>query len=122
MDKNKKAPASIDGYISAFPLPIQKKLEEIRKAVRETAPGAVEKISYRMPAFYQNGILVYFAAFGDHIGFFPTSSGVAAFKKELLKYKTTKGAIHFPLDAKVPIGLVKKIVKFRVKENAGKKK
>jgi uncharacterized protein YdhG (YjbR/CyaY superfamily) len=121
-----KAPAkefkTIDGYIAAFPEDIQRILEELRQAIKDAAPKAEEAISYQMPAFKQNGILVYFAAFKNHIGFFPTSSGVEAFKEDLSGYETSKGTIRFPLDKPIPLDLVNKIVRYRVKENLSKKK
>jgi uncharacterized protein YdhG (YjbR/CyaY superfamily) len=113
-----KTPANIDEYIVGFPTPVQCKLKELRKTIKKAAPGAEEKISYRMPAFYLNGILVYFAAQTRHIGFYPTSAGVTAFKKELADYKTSKGAIQFPLDKPLPLELITKIVLYRVNENA----
>ncbi len=113
---------SVDEYISGFPPDIKEKLETIRKAIKESAPDAEETISYRMPAFKQNGVLVYFAAFKDHIGFFPTASGIEAFKHELSGYKWSKGTIQFPMDKPLPVDLVKRIVKFRVAENAKKAK
>jgi uncharacterized protein YdhG (YjbR/CyaY superfamily) len=115
-------PKSIDQYIASAPKEVQGKLREIRKAIHEAAPEAEEAISYRMPAFRQNGVLVYFAAFKDHIGFFPTSSGVAAFKDRLADYKTSKGTVQLPLDQPLPIELIKEIVKFRVEENSTNKK
>jgi uncharacterized protein YdhG (YjbR/CyaY superfamily) len=121
MKGKKDVPATIDQYIEGFPEEIQIILSKIRAAVKKAAPMAVERISYQIPAFYFNGNLVYFAAFKNHIGFFPTSSGVAAFQKELAKYKTTKGTIQFPLDKPLPLDLIKQIVKFRVKENTPKK-
>jgi uncharacterized protein YdhG (YjbR/CyaY superfamily) len=121
MKDKKVVPATIDQYIEDFPEEIQVILSKLRAAIRKAAPQAVERISYQMPAFYFNGNLVYFAAFKNHIGFFPTSSGVAAFKKELTKYATSKGTVHFPLDKPLPLDLIKRIVKFRVKENAPKK-
>ena len=90
--------------------------------IHEAAPEAQETISYGMPAFRLNGILVYFAAFKDHIGFFPTSSGVSAFAGELSSYDTAKGTIRLPLDKPIPVDLIQKIVKFRVQENLNKKK
>lgn len=117
-----ETPQSIDEYIASAPKDVQGKLCEIRRAVHEAAPEAEEVISYRMPAFRQNGVLVYFAAFKDHIGFFPTASGVAAFKEKLAPYKTSKGTVQFPLDKPLPIGLIKEIVAFRVKEDSAKKK
>lgn len=113
---------SIDEYISLFPKDVQENLEKIRQIIKKSAPQAEEIISYQIPAFRLNGNLVYFAAFKDHIGFFPTSSGVAAFKKDLSKYATSKGTIRFPLDKPIPFDLVRKIVKFRVKENLDKTK
>ncbi len=112
---------TIDEYIETAPPEVQAKLEQMRQIIRKAAPGAEETISYQMPAFKLNGILVYFAAFKDHIGFFPTSSGVAAFKSELAPYKTSRGTIQFPLDKPIPASLVQRIVAFRVKENLQKK-
>jgi uncharacterized protein YdhG (YjbR/CyaY superfamily) len=113
---------TIDEYIAASPEDIQATLRKLRRVIHEAAPEAQEIISYSMPAFKQNGILVYFAAFKNHIGFFPTSSGVSAFKKELAAYETSKGTVRFPLDKPIPYELVAKIVKFRVLENLSKKK
>ena len=113
---------TIDEYIKMFPADIQIILEQIRQIIRKAAPEAEEVISYQMPAFKQNGILVYFAAHKNHIGFYPTSSGIEAFKKELSCYKGSKGAVQFPLDEPIPFDLVEKIVTFRVKENLAKKK
>ncbi|MDD2371243.1 MAG: DUF1801 domain-containing protein [Firmicutes bacterium] len=110
----------IDDYIIGFPEEVQKKLMEIRKVIRETAPMAEEKISYRMPTFYFKGNLVHFAAFSKHIGLYPGPSGVAAFKEELVGYKSSKGAIQFPLDEDLPLGLIRRIVQFRVAENIKK--
>lgn len=111
---------NIDEYISLFSKNVQEILQKLRQAIKESAPDAQEVISYQMPAFKLNGILVYFAVFKSHIGFFPTASGIAAFKKELKEYKTSKGTIQFPLDKPIPFDLVRKIVKFRVKENLEK--
>jgi uncharacterized protein YdhG (YjbR/CyaY superfamily) len=116
--KDKRTAArSIDEYISGFPGDIGKTLEKLRAAIRAAAPGAEERISYQMPAFYLAGNLVYFAAFKNHIGFFPTSSGIAAFKRELAPYSCSKGTVRFPLDKPLPLALIRKIVKFRVAEN-----
>jgi uncharacterized protein YdhG (YjbR/CyaY superfamily) len=109
---------TIDEYIQTFPENIQTILEKMRQTIRKAAPEAVETISYRMPAFKLNGILVYFAAAKNHIGFYPTASPIEVFKKELSPYKTSKGAIQFPLNMPVPWDLVEKIVKFRVKEKS----
>ena len=119
---DKKQYKNIDEYIAGFPENIQSILQNLRRVIHEAAPEAQETISYSMPAFKQNGILVYFAAFKDHIGFFPTSSGVSAFTKELTPYDTSKGTIRFPLDEPIPINLIKKIVKFKVQENRNKNK
>ncbi len=111
---------NIDEYISNFPKKIQIKLEQIRKTIRKAAPDAKEVISYQMPAFKMNGVLVYFAAFKNHIGFFPTSSPIKKFSKELSSYETRKGTIKFPLDKKIPLNLITKITKFRLKEDLEK--
>lgn len=107
----------IDEYIEKYPEEVQKKLRDIRKVIRESAPDAEEKISYGMPTFYLKGNLVHFAAYSGHIGFYPAPSGIEAFKEELIGYKTSKGAIQFPLSQELPLELVKKIVEFRVGEN-----
>src|SRR5579864_6070447 len=112
---------TIDEYISMFPNNVQVILEKLRQTIKESAPGAEEAISYRMPTFKLNGNLVHFAAFKDHIGFFPTASGREAFKMELSKYKGGKGTVQFPIDEPIPFDLVQKIVKYRVKENLKKK-
>jgi uncharacterized protein YdhG (YjbR/CyaY superfamily) len=114
----KKEIKTIDEYIEAAPKEVRKILEKLRQTIKKAAPGAEETISYRMPAFRMNGkVLVYFAAFKNHIGFFPTALGVSAFRKELSGYKFSKGAIQFPLGKPIPWNLVKRIVKFKVKEN-----
>ncbi len=115
-ERNKKA-QTIDEYISVFPEDVQDILDKMRRTIKEAAPGAEEAISYQIPTFKLNGNLVHFAAFKDHIGFFPTSSGRVAFKKELSQYKGGKGTIQFPIDKPIPYDLVRKIVKYRVKEN-----
>jgi uncharacterized protein YdhG (YjbR/CyaY superfamily) len=113
---------TIDEYIAQFPEEVRSLLEEMRQTIKQVAPEAVETISYRMPAFRLNGILVYFAAFKDHISFFPTASGVTAFKEELTGYATSRGTIQLPLDKPIPFDLVKKIVQFRKTENLAKQK
>jgi uncharacterized protein YdhG (YjbR/CyaY superfamily) len=120
MENNKDRFTSIDEYIALFPEEVQKKLQEIRAAIHAAAPAAQEKISYQMPAFAQDGILVYFAARKDYIGFYPTSSGTQAFERELSTYEYTKGTIKFPLDKPLPLSLIAKIVKFRLAENQKK--
>ena len=117
MEKRKAGYQSIDEYIAAFPKDIQKVLGELRATIRASAPGAEEKISYGMPAFALKGNLVYFAAFKNHIGFFPTSSGIRAFKRELAAYELSKGTVRFPYGRPLQLKLIGKIVKFRVAEN-----
>lgn len=111
---------AIDDYIAGFPKDVQVILENVRQAIKESAPQAEEAMRYGMPTFRLNGNLVHFAAHKNHIGFYPSPSGIEAFRKELAQYKTSKGAIQFPIDITVPLDLIKKIVKFRVKENIGK--
>jgi uncharacterized protein YdhG (YjbR/CyaY superfamily) len=113
-------PANIDAYISGFPEDKQVLLEQIRETIKKAAPQAVEVISYGMPAFKQNGVLVWFAAFKNHIGFYPFPSGIEAFKEELSMYKGSKGSIHFPLDKPLPLNLITVIVNFRLSENTQK--
>lgn len=115
-------PETIDEYIKSYPKEIQKKLKELKSAIRSAAPKAEEKISYGMPAFTQHGNLVYFAGCKNHIGFYPHAEPIMVFSKELAKYKCSKGAVQFPLDEKLPISLIKKIVKFRVGANLQKQK
>lgn len=122
MNTSKKQPATIDEYIATFPKTIQDLLEKLREVIKDAAPSAEEAIRYRMPTFRLKHNLVHFAAFKKHIGFYPTSSGVEAFKEELSPYKTSKGAIQFPLDKPLPFDLVRKIVQFRVKEELDKNK
>ncbi|HHU80922.1 MAG TPA: hypothetical protein GXZ35_06260 [Acholeplasmataceae bacterium] len=120
MENKQNQPKNIDDYIKGFSTEIQEKLQSIRKTIAEAAPEAIEKISYQMPTFYFHGNLVHFAAFKNHIGFYPAPSGIANFLDELLDYKTSKGAVQFPLDKPIPFDLISKIVKFRVKENKQK--
>jgi uncharacterized protein YdhG (YjbR/CyaY superfamily) len=108
---------SVDEYISSFDKERQALLQEIRGIIRSAAPKATEVISYNMPAFKQHKVLVYYAAYEHHIGFYPTGSPIAAFKEKLSKYKTSKGAIQFPIDQPLPKGLIKEIVRFRLKED-----
>jgi uncharacterized protein YdhG (YjbR/CyaY superfamily) len=112
----------IDDYIASAPEVVRPVLEKIRQVIKAAAPEAREAISYSMPAFKLNGVLVYFAAFKDHIGFFPTAKGVSYFKKELEPYDTSKGTVRFLLDKPVPYGLLRKIVRRRVKQNLDKNK
>lgn len=108
---------SIDEYIATFPAGIQAILEELRAAIRAAAPDAEERISYQMPAFALHGNLVYFAAAKHHIGFYPTSSGIAAFQQELSAYEGSKGAVRFPIGQPLPLDLIRRMVEFRVAEN-----
>ncbi len=109
----------IDSYIAQYPKEIQSLLQKMRTTISKAAPGAKEAIKYGIPTFVLNGNVVHFGAFAKHIGFFPTSSGVSAFKKELKSYGVSKGAIRFPMNEPIPWTLVTKITKFRVKESKG---
>jgi uncharacterized protein YdhG (YjbR/CyaY superfamily) len=120
MEKNKIGFTSIDEYIASFPKDIQKILEEMRATIRAAAPEGEEKISYQMPTFFLKGNLVHFAAHTNHIGFYPTPSGIEAFKKELSIYEGAKGSVQFPLEKPLPLKLVSKIVKYRAAENLKK--
>ena len=122
MKGDKPAYHTIDEYIASFPAGTQKILQELRATIHAAAPGAVEKISYQMPAFFLKGNLVYFAAWKDHIGFYPTSHGTQAFQNELSVYETSKGTIKFPIDQPLPLDLISRIVKARVEENLKKAK
>jgi uncharacterized protein YdhG (YjbR/CyaY superfamily) len=117
MKRDQTQPGTLDEYIEGFPPEIRVILEKIRTTIRKAVPDAEERISYRMPAFALNGILVYFAAFKRHIGLFPTPSGIAKFKRELSAYKGAKGSVQFPLDKPVPYALIGRIAKFRAAEN-----
>jgi len=110
-------PKDIDEYITSYPKEIQRTLEELRETIKKAAPEAEEVISYGMPAFKMNGMLVWFAAHSKHIGLYPRVSGIEAFKKELSIYKGAKGSVQFPLGKPLPLALITKIVKFRVNEN-----
>ena len=122
METDNKQFITIDEYIKTFPEDIQRILQKMRQTIRDAAPEAVEAISYQMPTFKLNGNLVHFAAFKNHIGFYPAPSGIEAFKKELSHYTGAKGSVQFPLDKPIPYDLVKKITLFRVKETLQKTK
>lgn len=109
--------SNIDEYIAGFPIDIQKKLQQLRIAIRKAAPEAEETISYSMPAFKLQGMLVYFAMHTNHVGFYPEPSGIEAFKKEISAYDWAKGSVKFPVDKPLPLYLISRIVKFRVMEN-----
>jgi len=113
-------PTNIDEYIAEQPATIRQLLEEIRATIRKAAPEATEKISYQMPTFYLKGNLVHFAICKKHIGFYPAPSGIVTFKEELTQFKTSKGAIQFPIDQPLPLDLITRITTFRVKENIEK--
>jgi uncharacterized protein YdhG (YjbR/CyaY superfamily) len=120
MENSKPIFNSINEYIATFSTDIQTLLESVRSTIKAAAPEATEKISYQMPTFFLKGNLVHFAAFKNHIGFYPTPSGTENFKDELSKYEVSKGAIRFPLDQPMPLELITRIVQFRVDENLKK--
>ena len=117
MEEKKVTFESIDEYILKFPQEVQEILKLIRKVIKESAPDAEEKISYQMPTFVLHGNLVHFTAYKNHIGFYPTPSGIDAFKQELSEYKGAKGSVQFPIKKPIPYELISRIVKFRVAEN-----
>jgi uncharacterized protein YdhG (YjbR/CyaY superfamily) len=118
---SKKRFETIDEYIATFPRNVQEILEELRRTIQDSAPGARETIAYQIPTFKLDGNLVHFAAFKNHIGFYPTSSGITRFRKELSRYEVSKGTVRFPINEPIPLDLIRKIVKYRVKENSDKK-
>jgi uncharacterized protein YdhG (YjbR/CyaY superfamily) len=120
MESNRTHFNSIDEYIATFPAEVQSILQELRATIKAAAPEAVEKISYQMPTFFLNGNLVHFAAYKNHIGFYPAPRGIEAFKQELSAYEGSKGAIRFPIDKPLPLELIGRMVKFRVAENVAK--
>jgi uncharacterized protein YdhG (YjbR/CyaY superfamily) len=115
--QSSKTIETIDEYITEFPPAIKKLLVEMRETIRKAAPKAQEAIKYGIPTFAQEGNLVHFAAFKNHIGFYPAPRGIEAFKKELSVYKGSKGTIQFPLDEPLPLKLISAIVKYRVQDN-----
>ena len=117
----KKRPQDIDEYIQLYPKNVQDRLQEMRVTIEKAAPDAKETISYSMPAFQQDGILVWFAAFKNHIGFYPGASGIAHFKKELSRFKNAKGSVQFPHDRRLPLALIGRIVRYRVLEQQKKR-
>jgi uncharacterized protein YdhG (YjbR/CyaY superfamily) len=120
MISEKIRPENIDDYIAGFPKDIQEILEQLRATIRKAAPNAEETIKYQIPTFTLKGNLIHFAAYKNHIGFYPAPSGIEAFKKELSVYKGAKGSIKFPIDKPIPLSLISKIVKYRVKKNLEK--
>jgi uncharacterized protein YdhG (YjbR/CyaY superfamily) len=116
---NRPTAGSIDEYIAEFPPETQKALRQLRALIHASAPDATETISYAIPTFDLNGHLVHFAGFTKHVGFYPTGSGVEAFKDELAPYKGGKGSVQFPLGEPLPVDLIRRIVEFRVAQNTG---
>ena len=112
---------TMDEYIHTFPEDVRKILNELRQTIKEAAPGAEETINYQMPTFTLNGNLVHFAVFKNHIGFYPTPTGIEAFQEELTPYKGAKGSVQFPVDEPLPLPLIRRIVEYRVKENLERK-
>ena len=121
MKTGRTPPKSIDEYIAGFPAKVRRILQEIRRIIRSCAPDAEEAIKYGIPTFVLKGNLVHFAAYAKHIGFYPTPSGIEKFKDELSAYHHAKGSVQFPLDKPVPLGLIRKIVRHRVKETRAKR-
>ena len=121
MDASSKQFKTMDEYINTFPEDVRHILNELRQTIKEVAPEAEETINYQIPTFTLNGNLVHFAAFQNHLGFYPTPSGMEVFKKELSQYKGAKGSVQFPIDQPLPLPLIRRIVEYRVKENAERK-
>ena len=117
MDSSKRSPKTIDEYMADFPAQTQAVMQRMRALIHEVAPEATEKISYGIPTFVLGQNLVHFAAYKNHIGFYPASSGIARFEEELKDYETSKGTVRFPLDKPIPYDLVRRITEFRVAEN-----
>lgn len=117
-----KKPETVEEYIAGFDKPTQAILEQVRATIKKAAPTATEAIKYAMPAFVLNGNLVFYAAYKNHIGFYATPTGHDEFKDELAVYKQGKGSVQFPINEPMPLALIAKIVKFRVKENSAKAK
>jgi uncharacterized protein YdhG (YjbR/CyaY superfamily) len=118
MEKKRKA-TSVDEYIDSFPAGVRERLVLIRSIVRQAAPEAEERLSYGMPAYFFNGVVVWFAGHTNHIGLYPKARAIVEFSKELSRFSTSKGTIQFPLDSPLPRQLIKRIVKFRIAENSG---
>ena len=120
MEKAKVVPETVDQYIAAFPADVKKRMQQLRKTIKAAAPKADELISYQMPGYKYFGMLVYFAAFKNHIGFYPGAGGILEFYKMLASFKSAKGSVQFPHDRPIPFDIISKIVKFRVKQNEEK--
>ena len=122
MSDTKKSPTTVEEYIQEFPKEVQEIIQKIRAIVKEEAPEVQEKISYGMPTFSYKGVLVHFAAYKNHIGFYPTPSGITEFEEQLKPYKHAKGSAKFPLSKPIPYDLIRQIVKVRLEENVTKAK
>ena len=120
MEKAKVVPETVDQYIAAFPADVKKRMQQLRNTIKSAAPKADELISYQMPGYKYFGMLVYFAAFKNHIGFYPGAGGILEFYKKLSSFKSAKGSVQFPHDRPIPYDIISKIVKFRVKQNEEK--
>jgi uncharacterized protein YdhG (YjbR/CyaY superfamily) len=120
MAANKKTPKNIDEYVERFPKRVQVLLRQMRRTIRKAAPKAEETVSYGIPGFKLNGSLVWFAGYKRHVGFYPGSAAIAAFKRALSAYRSAKGSVQFPVDKPLPLALVSRIVKFRVEQNRSK--
>ena len=120
MEKAKVVPETVDQYIAAFPADVKKRMQQLRKTIKAAAPKADELISYQMPGYKYFGMLVYFAAYKNHIGFYPGAGGILEFYKKLSSFKSAKGSVQFPHDRPIPYDVISKIVKFRVKQNEEK--
>ena len=120
MEKAKVVPETVDQYIAAFPADVKKRMQQLRKTIKAGAPKADELISYQMPGYKYFGMLVYFAGYKNHIGFYPGAGGVLEFYKELSSFKSAKGSVQFPHDRPIPYDIIGKIVRFRVKQNEEK--
>ena len=120
MEKAKVVPETVDQYIAAFPADVKKRMQQLRKTIKAAAPKADELISYQMPGYKYFGMLVYFAAFKNHIGFYPGAGGILEFYKKLSSFKSAKGSVQFPHDRPIPYETISEIVKFRVRQNEEK--
>jgi uncharacterized protein YdhG (YjbR/CyaY superfamily) len=120
MPPSRKAPTTIDEYIAPFPADVRAVLERVRQTIHKAAPNAEERISYKIAAFAQNGIVVWFAGFKGHIGLYPPVKGDAALNKAMARFANEKGNLRFPLDEPIPYGVIARIVKVRVKQNQAK--
>jgi len=117
-----KKPKNVEQYIAGYPPVIRKMLSQMRATIRKAAPAATEVISYGMPAYKSDGMLLYFASHTSHLGFYPFTSAIKAFQKELAAYETSRGTVRFPFGKPLPSTLITKMVKFRMKENLEKAK